>query len=149
MKELKELEEQGKRIRRAIDKELDEREKALEDEKLKLEAEQERMNAEMSEADRSNQVKEEILKRKEIELSTKNAILEIRLKMNETGEKLAIQLTNTKGSLKCMEATEINKQLEEREKNLQQQEEKLDERELQLEEKNMIMDIAFRIKEFR
>ena len=95
-----------------------------------------------------NHDREETLKRKDFELTDKNASLEITLKMNEQSERLAIQLKNPRTNL-INEDKKQNKLLDAREQTVLRQQQKLDERELHLEEKNMIIDIAFRLNDYR
>ena len=92
--------------------------------------------------------REEALKSKDFELTDTNAVLEITSKMNEQSERLAIQLKNPRRNL-INEDKKRNKLLDARERAMLQQQQKLDERELHLEEKNMIIDIAFRLNDYR
>ena len=102
----------------------------------------------------------ENLRRLHFEVTEKNAVMEIVLKLKDKTEKLSINLNSdspsfhNNGSIsspgsELVLLQERVREVEEREANLRRMQENLDQREIQLEEKRMILDIAIRINDFR
>lgn len=143
---LRDIEENAARQRKASEQEIEERERELELQRRQLEEEMKKVEHELA-------IRQENMKEKDFEVTEKNAILEITLKINKREEKMAIELNKSKANKANEQDREQLRarsiEIEEREQELVHQQESLDERELKLEEKNMIMEIAFRINDFR
>ena len=147
---LKEVEENERILMKALDQQFENREHFIIVKQNKLEADLKEMNENLAYLAKNefHHEREETLKRKEFELTDKNAVLEITLKMHEQSERLAIQLKDHETNL-INEDKKLNKLLDAREQTVLRQQQKLDERELHLEEKKMIIDIAFRLNDYR
>lgn len=156
---LRDIEENAARQRKASEQEIEERERELELQRRQLEEEMKKVDEAFrrkrgtSKEEHELAIRQENMKEKDFEVTEKNAILEITLKMNKREEKMAIELNKSKANKANEQDREQLRarsiEIEEREQELVHQQESLDERELKLEEKNMIMEIAFRINDFR
>ena len=98
---LKEVEENERILKKALDQQFENREHFIIVKQNKLEADLKEMNENLAYLAKNefHHDREETLKRKEFELTDKNAVLEITLKIHEQSERLAIQRKNPRTNL--------------------------------------------------
>ena len=155
---IKAIEENTARQRKASAQEIEEKEKELEiqrkqlDEEMQLFEENLARKKRFEEKDQVQKNSQELVDKRNLELTEKNALLEITLKMKKK-EEMEIELKEFRTNSAEHQDRELLKarsiDVEERERELVHQQESLDERELQLEEKKLILEIAFRVNDFR
>ena len=153
---IKAIEENTERQRKASEQEMEEKEKELEiqrkhlDEEMKTFEENLARKKGLEGKEQVKKLSQELVDNKNLELTEKNALLEITLKMKKNEEKMEIEFRTNNGEQQDGELLRARSiEVEERERELVQQQESLDGRELQLEEKKLILEIAFRVNDFR
>jgi hypothetical protein len=153
---IKAIEENTERQRKASEQEMDEKEKELEIQRKHLDKEMKIVEGNLArkkgieEKDQAQKLSQELVDKHNFELTEKNALLEITLKMKKNEKKMEVEFRTNNGEQQDGELLRARSiEVEERERELVQQQESLDERELQLEEKKLILEIAFRVNDFR
>ena len=155
---IKAIEENRERQRKASEQEIEEKEKELEIRRKQLDEEMQIFDENLArkkifeEKDQVDKFSQELVDNRNLELTEKNTLLEITLKMKKK-EEMEIELKEFRTNSAEHQDRELLKarsiDVEERERELVHQQESLDERELQLEEKKLILEIAFRVDDFR